>query len=209
VTAASYTVASITVGADGRITSASSGSGGGSLVPTRVVSGPASGTHTANPAATKLSVFLAAGGGGGGGGSGSGRCGGNGGNGAFGFFNVPISQPFSQPYSIGGGGNGGAYGITTGSVGSAGGNTNLTNIGTANGGNGGGGGNPGSGGTPGNPGNIPGANITSNTILSNSFLISKPYSVKGQAGSGMTMCSAASCGYGGVAGALIIYENIG
>ena len=202
VTAASYTVASITVGADGRITAASSGSGGGSLVPTRVVSGPASGTHTANPAATKLSVFLAAGGGGGG--TGCTYPGGSGGNGGYGFFNVPISQPFSQPYSIGGGGNAGPQY----NPGSAGGNTNLTNVGTVNAGNGGGG-NRNSGSSPGNPGNAPGANITSSTILSYNFLNSNTYSLRGGGFQNGGMCNPQIGAGSGAPGALIIYENIG
>jgi hypothetical protein len=44
-------------------------------------------------------------GGGGGGGSG-GPTAGAGGSGGYGFYNKPITQPFSQPYSIGAGGNG-------------------------------------------------------------------------------------------------------
>jgi hypothetical protein len=92
-------------------------------------------TFTAQPTTTKLHLYLSGAGGGGGGGvpAGSGRDGGMGG---FGFFNVPVSQPFSVPYTIGAGGTGGTN-TGTGNNGSAGQassfNTNLV----ANGGGGG------------------------------------------------------------------------
>jgi hypothetical protein len=70
-----------------------------------------------------------------------------GGMGGAGFYNKPITQPFSQPYSVGAGGN-------PGSNGNSGGATNLANVGTANGGNGA----PSN--TPGNSGTQPGANLT-------------------------------------------------
>jgi hypothetical protein len=201
VTSGSYTSASITVGADGRITSASSGSAGGSFIPTRAATGPSSGTHTASPSANKLSVFLAAGGGGGGGGAGNGS-GGPGGNGGYGFFNVPISQPFSQPFSVGAGGNAGGQSMSSGAPGNAGGNTNLTNVGTVNGGGGG----P-FGGSPGNTGNAPGASYSA-TITSYNFLIG-PYSKSGNGGASGQGCMTATPGNPGSPGGLIIYENIG
>ena len=201
VTAASYTVASITVGADGRITAASSGSAGGSFIPTRAATGPSSGTHTASPSANKLSVFLAAGGGGGGGGAGNGG-GGPGGNGGYGFFNVPISQPFSQPFSVGAAGNGGGQSMSSGAPGNAGGNTNLTNVGTVNAGGGG----P-FGGSPGSTGNAPGSTYSA-TITSYNFLIG-PYSKSGNGGSSGQNCMTANPGNPGSPGGLIIYENIG
>jgi hypothetical protein len=68
VTPATYTAATITVDADGRITGASSGSAGAGMgIPTRYTIGPATGTHTAAPTANRLGVYMIAGGGGGGG----------------------------------------------------------------------------------------------------------------------------------------------
>lgn len=149
VTAATYTSATITVDADGRITSASSGSAGGSMgIPTLFAKGPTSGTYTANPAATRIGAYILAGGGSPGNPAMNimegGVAGGGGGSfGGFGFYNKPISQPFSQPYSVGG----------------PAGNAFITNVGTATGGNNG---NPAptpGPGNPGNPGSAPGATI--------------------------------------------------
>ena len=144
VTAASYTAASITVDADGRITAASSGSAGAGMgIPTLYSVGPSSGTYTASPNANRIGVYMYGGGGAGGpvgpyvDGS---AIGGNGGGGGMGFFNKPITQPFSEPYAVGGGS----------------GNTNITNVGTANAGNAG----STFPGPPGNTGNAPGSNLT-------------------------------------------------
>jgi hypothetical protein len=158
VTAASYTAASITVDADGRITAASSGSGGaGGFVPTRYAVGPTSGTHTASPTTNRLGVYMAAGQGGSGGND-IGAPGGPGGPGGFGFYNAPIVQPFSNTFAAGAAGNAGPN-PSPGS-GGAGGATNLTNVGTVNGGNGGGPGHPGAPGPAGSPGNAPGATLS-------------------------------------------------
>ena len=95
VTAATYTSATITVDADGRITAASSGSAGAGMgIPTLYAVGPASGTYTASPTASRLAVYMVAGGGGGAGGQGPGSSpgsGGSGGSGGFGFVNKPIT----------------------------------------------------------------------------------------------------------------------
>ena len=109
VTAGSYTAAAITVDADGRITSASSGAAAaGAYRMTLFKRGGTSGTYTANPAATKIQIY-AAGGGGGGGPAPNPSTGFAGG---FGLFFAPISQPFSTPYSVGSGGSSNAGGDT-------------------------------------------------------------------------------------------------
>ena len=170
VTAAEYTVATITVDADGRITAASSGTaGGGNFVPTLAESGPASGTYTANNAVTFIGAYIygAQGGSGGSATTQFGAAGGGGGGpGGFGFWGAPISAPalpYTSPYSIGNSGGDGSPGNPNGSPGNAGGATTLTNIGTANGGGGGNGGqgyNVRAPGNVGSSGTAPGANST-------------------------------------------------
>ena len=178
VTAGSYTVTSLTVDADGRITSASSGAAATSAgmgIPTLEVYGPSSGTYTATPTASRLGVYMWAGGGAG---SNTGQTGGNGG---YGFYNKVITQPFSQPYSVGAGGN------WPGGAGNAGGATNFTNVGTVNGGAGA----PQP--APGTPGTAPGVSLVG---LRNHYL-----------GDGQGLGGAGA--EPGQIGALVILENTG
>jgi hypothetical protein len=184
VTAATYTAATITVDADGRITSASSGSAGAGMgIPTRFTVGPSSGTHTASPSASRLAVYMTAGGG-------SGVLyGGTGGEGGFGFYNKPITQPFAQPFAVGGGGVG-----TFAQSGNAGGNTTVTNVGTVNGGAGG----PMYG--RGSDGNAPGASLT---YPARAFMVGASFGGPGGPGESV------NAGGTGGAGVLVIFENIG
>jgi hypothetical protein len=194
VTAASYTAASITVDADGRITAASSGSAGAGMgIPILSSIGPATGTLAASPTANRLAVYLYAGGGGGGG-SGP-TAGAAGGGGGYGFYNKPITQPFSQPYSIGARGNGGG----ANSAGNAGGATTYTNVGTVNGG---GGGNNNTPGGTGNAGTAPGSSLGMYPL--------KAFMVGNEVGNGGAGGPAdPSGGSAGTPGAIIVFENTG
>jgi hypothetical protein len=182
VTPATYTSATITVDADGRITSASSGSAGaGGFVPTRFTTGPSSGTHTATPTANRLAVYMVAGGGGGN----PGNSPSTGGQGGFGFYNVPIVQPYAQPFSVGGGGGAGATGGTT-SIGPA----SVT------------------GGTsPGGQGSAPGASLT---YPSPEFVIGSRFGAGGAAGQNQAPDGVPPTPGGpGQGGVLVVFENTG
>ena len=192
VTPASYTAATITVDADGRITAASSGSAGAGMgIPVIATSGPASGTYTASPTANRIGVYMWAGGGGAGQGIGDPffNAGGPGGAGGFGFYNKPITQPFSQPYAVGAGGGQNA----------SGGATNIANVGTVNGGGGGNNANAPAPGNQGAAGNQPGASLPFSNLRQ--FIVG---SSQGTGGGGSI-----NPGGAGAAGALIIFENTG
>jgi hypothetical protein len=219
VVAGSYTLTSLTVDADGRITSASSGvAGAGMEIPTRYSVGPTSGTHTAQPTANRLGVYMTAGAGGGGGGSYLSGGGGAGGASGFGFFNKPITQPFAQPFSVGGIGNTSGLGIPTGSPGGSGGNTTIANVGTVNGGGGGLGGPPSqTPGATGSTGTAPGASLT---YPVRRFIVGGNFGNVGNAGSpgggnpnpdpeGNPFLFAANPGNAGNVGVLVVFENTG
>jgi hypothetical protein len=199
VTPATYTAATITVDADGRITAASSGSGGaGGFIPTQTTAGPASGTYTATPTANRLAVYMFAGGGGGGGGVNC-QSGGPGGVGGYGFYNKPIAQPFAQPYAVGGPGNGANWP----GAGGAGGNTTIANVGTVNGGSGGNQAGFSSPGSTGAAGNAPGAALVP---FRRAFVVGDTF---GTGGSGINPNNGPGQGTVGVTGALVVFENTG
>jgi hypothetical protein len=208
VTAASYTAASITVDADGRITAASSGSAGAGMgIPTLYSAGPASGTYTATPGASRLAVYMVAGGGGGGGGANAAVTrGGAGAIGGFGFYNKPVTQPFAQPFSVGAGGNPGP----TQGAGGAGGAVVFTNVGTVNGGGGGGAGfsNTPVPGANGAIGNAPGASLaTSRSLVVGLNPSTIMFGSAGNPGAGGS--EGGTVGGAGTGGVLVVFENTG
>ncbi len=153
----SFTASNITVDSSGRIIAASSGAGAANMVKTFVANAAGTATFTAQPGTSKVHLYMKGAGGGGGGGGGS-QPGGVGGHGGFGFWNIPVSQPYSVPFTLGTGGTGGTTNpnANPGQAGTASSfNTNLT----ANAGNGA---NKAPGPASGNPG-TPGT-ITNETI---------------------------------------------
>jgi hypothetical protein len=204
VTAGSYTSAAITVDAQGRITAAASGAAAGGMgVFTRYAAGPATGTHTANPAATYIGAFMWGGGGGGSGGSND-RRGGIGSLGGFGYFAAPVVAPFSAPFTAGAAGNAGLGGPGFRPAGGTGGTTTLTGIGSAVGGQGGPAHPQFQPGPPGTPGGVAAGGDIGQEIT---FGLS--------AGAGNTIAGLGNLGginqpgNAGTKGLLIIYENIG
>lgn len=156
-----YTTADITVDSEGRVITASSGSGGAQALNMLLAAeGPsASNVTTGNSSSTIIAYLGGAGGGAGGGRNGNQQsAGGTGGTGGFGFYTAPLAAGTTKAYNVGAGGAGGGVGGGAGQAGSAGGSSTLTDIGTANAGAAGGGGTHQTG-TQGADGDSPGGTV--------------------------------------------------
>lgn len=196
VTAGSYTTADITVDAQGRITAAADGSGGGVTNIEIFKRGSASGTYTGPGNGSAVYAYMSSGAGGGGSAV-WGHSARGGGPGAYGIYRANITQPFSTPYSVGGGGSGG----NSNNPGGTGGATTFYNF-TVNGGNGGGGTGVGPSPPPGNPGNAPGAYVDLSTNWGNNTP-----TVWWNPGPGGSGGGPGSNGQPGAAGTLQIWEG--
>jgi len=218
----SFTTADITVDSDGRVITASSGSGGANLVATFGETGPASGTYTAQPGANYIVAYI------GGGGGGAGRSPGtiNGAAGGFAAYATPITQPYSKAYSIGARGTGQQG---QGGGGNAGGATTFGSPATVTSNGGGGGGGP--GGSQGSVGTVSGETMDLTSIGSSTKGLMYNKSIRRQMGTDVIMDSPSNFdkdnrtvyqGQGGAqanisseggapggSGFIYVYENIG
>ena len=208
-----FTTADITVDSSGRIIAASTGSAASTPIhPTdTAATGPASGNYTAANNVNVAQIYLR-GGGGGGAGSGANQpgansAGGNGGNGGYGLWAVPVTHPYSAPYSVGAPGNAGPSNQNAG----AGGASNFTAPGptvyAANGGNGGTRGPTPAPTAPGNVGTIsPAPEAIADFTSSTAGRATYPIIGFGDGGTKKQIAPQSSGNAGG-AGAVVVYDN--